>query len=535
MDHNKNNFNLNTSLNLHKNFKVDIGANWINQYTLNRPYKISRITNNYGGFMSRFDDAQWYIDNFQTSKGYYFRTGTQSSATPDENLIYSMRATDLLDFFWRTLKQKNEEFSNRLITNVTALWTLAEGLTVRGRIANDFTTMTSESRSPNTVPLSLGNSGGYSMSQDNYRITYGDVLASYNRNITQDIGLILNAGFTSRYESAKAVNAGTNGGLSTENWFHQNASVNNGTRNGSSSYSDFLKYAFFGTASLSFRDYLFVEFTGRQESSSTLPPGSNTFFYPSFNASFLFTEALNLPSAFDYGKIRVAYGIVGNAPPLYAASNAYNQGSINGIVYNSVSSSYGNDGIRPEEKKELEVGLEMKFFGNRLGIDASFYNNRILDQILRLSVPTTVGASSMLANVGELKNMGFEAAMYGTLVETKDVRWDLKFNFATNKNEVVSLMEGVDELVHSNLDAGAAYIVSRPGRPMGEILAYTPLVNENGDMVVNDVDGLYELDYSEMKVVGNAMPKLTGGFGTTLEFKNFFIDGIIDYSWGVTL
>ncbi len=123
-EHNKNSFNLNSTLNLSKNLQIDLIAQYINQFTHNRPYKISRLTNNYGGFISRFDDAQWYVNKFQTSKGYRFRTGSQPSATPDENITKSMRATDLLDYFWRTLKNEQDETQNRLITSATARWTI---------------------------------------------------------------------------------------------------------------------------------------------------------------------------------------------------------------------------------------------------------------------------------------------------------------------------------------------------------------------------------------------------------------------------
>jgi len=531
-DHNKNNFNINSTLNLHKNLKIDLKMNYINQYTLNRTYKISRITNNYGGFLSRFDNADWYLNNYQTSKGYYFRTGSQASATPDENLQYNMRATDLLNFLWRTMREQNEEYQDRLISSATATWTIFDGLTFRGRLGNDFTSITTEQRSPNSVPISLGNSGGFSMSQEKYSTTYTDALLTYDKKFAQDFGVILNAGFTSRREVYKSTGAWTVGGLSTENWFHLKASVNNGSANGSASYTELLKYAFLGTASFSYKDFAFVEFTGRQESSSTLPPGSNTFFYPSVNGSFVFSDAFELPSAIDFGKVRVGWGIVGNAPPLYAANNAYNQGSINGIVYNSVSSSYGNDKIRPEEKHEFEAGLEMKFFGNRLGFEANFYRNRIVDQILWLSVPKTVGASSMLTNVGELKNVGFEASIYGTPVQTKDFRWDIRTNFSLNRNEVVSLMEGVDRLTHSNLDAGAALIVSEPGKPMGDIMCYLPKEDGNGNLIVDPADGLYQIDFTEMKTVGNVMPKIVGGLGNYLEYKKFFVDFTIDYNFG---
>jgi len=546
-DHNKNTFNLNAQLNLHRNFKLDLVAQYISQNTLNRPYKINRITNNYGGFLSRFDDTQWYLDNYRTSKDYRFRTGTQSSATPDENLSYNMRATALLDYFWRTLSNKNIELQNRLITSATATWTIMDDLSFRARVASDFTSMSSENISPSSVPLSIGNSGGYSMSQSRYNTTYGDAILTYNKQINTNIGLLVNGGFTGRRVTYKSVNAGTRGGLSTENWFHQNASINTGTRNGGSSYTEMLKYAFFGTASLSYRDFAFVEFTGRQESSSTLPPGSNTFFYPSVNGSFIFSEALGLDGILDYGKLRVAWGIVGNAPSMYAANNAYSQGSINGIIYNSVSSSYGNDGIRPEEKHEFEVGTDLKFFGNRLGVEANVYSNRVVDQILWLDVPPTIGAGRMLTNIGELSNLGFETALYGTVVDSKDFRWNLRGNFAVNKNTVVSLMPGVDMLTHSSMDVGSVMIVSVPGGSMGDIISYLPKYDDAGRYVIDPESGYHVINFEEYDAdgnpvdygygdtrqkVGNAMPKVVGGFGSNLEYKNLFVDFVIDYSVG---
>jgi iron complex outermembrane receptor protein len=531
-EHNRNTFNLTSTLNLHKNLKVDIGVNYINQFTKNRPYLISRITNNYGGFLSRFDDAQWYLDKYQTSKGYYFRMASQPSATPNENIQYNPRATDLLDFFWRTLRTQNLEKQDRLISNATATWTILPGLTFRGRIANDFTAVGIENRDPNSVPISLGNSGGFSLSNTMYSTFYGDAMLSYDKKLSDDIGLVVNAGFNGRRETYKSTSAWTVDGLSTENWFHLNASVNRGSSNGGGDYNELLKYAFFGTAAFSYKDFAFVEFTGRQESSSTLPPGSNTFFYPSVNGSFIFSDAFSMPSFIDYGKVRVGWGIVGNAPPMYAASNAYNQGTVNGIVYNTVSGSYGNDKIRPEEKHEFEAGTEMKFLGNRLGLEFNFYSNKIVDQILWLSVPTTVGAGSMLTNIGELKNVGIEASLYGTPVQSKDFKWDIRGNFAKNRNEVVSLMAGVDRLTHANIDAGAALIVSEPGQPMGDILCYLPKVDASGNMIVDPVDGMYQIDFTEMKKVGNVTPDIVGGIGNYVEYKNFFVDFTIDFNLG---
>lgn len=526
----KNNLDFQGTFKLSEKFKINLSMKWLNEAVHNRPYKINRVTNNFGGFFSRFDDMQWYRDNFQTSKGYRFVTGSGQSATPDENLSYNMRATALLDWFWRTERYDNNETKNRLINNVTATWDIFKGLKLRGRFANDFTSLDIEDKRPSTRPLSFGPSGLYATNSYSYNISYGDVLFMYDTKISEDFGLLLNAGFQGRNEKNNWSNVRTDGGLSAENWFHYNASVKNLKAGGG--YSELLKYAFLGTASLSFRDYAYLEVTGRRESSSTLPPGSNTFFYPSVNASFIFSDAISMPSFVDFGKIRASWGIVGNAPPLYAANNAYNQGNINGIVYNTVSGNYGNDKITPEEKHEFEVGLESNLLGNRLGFEVTYYNNTVKDQILWLTVPTTVGASQMLDNVGELSNYGLEVMLRGVPVQTSNFTWDLSATFAFNRNKVVSLMEGVDQLVHANIDANAAKIVSEPGEPMGDILAYLPLEDENGNMVVNDVDGLYEIDFSEMKKVGNITPFVVGGLMSNMEYKGVFLDVGIDYNFG---
>jgi hypothetical protein len=191
------------------------------------------------------------------------------------------------------------------------------------------------------------------------------------------------------------------------------------------------------------------------------------------------------------------------------------------------------------------VGTDLKFFGNRFGLEANFYTNRVVDQILWLDVPPTIGAGRMLTNIGELKNIGFEAALYGTPVETANLTWDLRGNFSVNRNTVVSLMPGVDMLTHSNMDSGAALIVSVPGKSMGDIITYVPRTL-NGQMVVGP-DGFYSINFDEYDTdgnpvdygygdtrqkVGNAMPKVVGGFGSVLRIKDVSVDFTIDYSLG---
>lgn len=191
----------------------------------------------------------------------------------------------------------------------------------------------------------------------------------------------------------------------------------------------------------------------------------------------------------------------------------------------------GNESIKPETKHEFEVGLENKFFHNRLSMEFNFYSNNIKDQILSTTSAASMGALSMLMNVGELSNKGIELSVNGTPFENKDWRWDLRANVAWNKNTVKKLADGLDVLSHLTVDNGAASLESHVGEPMGDWYAYTWKKDENGNYIVGS-NGLYVTDTSERHKVGNAMPKFTGGFGTSLSWKNLTLDMAFDFRIG---
>ena len=241
-----------------------------------------------------------------------------------------------------------------------------------------------------------------------------------------------------------------------------------------------------------------------------------------------------MPTWWNYGKVRASYGIVGNAPELYLANLAFSQESLmrsSNYIYNTVPTSIGNESIKPETKYEFEIGLENKFFGNRLGMEFNFYSNTIKDQILATTSAASMGAQSMLMNVGELSNKGIELSVYGTPFENKDWKWDLRANVAWNKNTVKKLAEGLDVLTHTNIDGGAAILESHVGESMGDWYTYTYKTDDNGNYIVGS-NGLYMTDTSERHKVGNAMPKVTGGFGTSLSYKNFTLDMAFDFRFG---
>lgn len=530
---NKHNFNLTGNYNVTDKIKFGYGVTYLLQNIKNRPYRISRLINNFGGFFGPFDDVKYLRTHTKTSLGYKNQIYTaESQLTPDEGFAYDVPCAALVnEYFWNILGKEQLENNNRLMANLTSSWEIIKGLTLSGRIATDLTAAKIENKEQVEQSLAFGEYGYYGLQNNRYEIFYGDVMLNYNIQLTDKLGLDATIGWQGRTEKATNTSVGTSGGLSVENWFDLNASKK--AKQAGMYSSDFLKTAAFGMLSLSYDSWAYIEGTARQEKISTLAPGRNSFFYPSVNGSIIYTSLLRdrLPTWYTYGKVRVSYGVVGNAPEIYKGSKAYVQKAAAGKwIYNIVKSEVGNETLRPEKKYEWEFGWESKFLDNRLGFELSYYTNTVKDQILKTTMPGSSGGTSIWMNVGELKNQGLELSLFGTPLATRDWTLELRGNLAWNKNKVSKLAEGIDRLEHSNYDNGAAYLYSNVGKPMGDIYAYVPDKNENGDRIVMD-NGFYKLTEDPVKV-GNAMPKLVGGFATTLRYKDFSLDMSFDYRIG---
>ena len=535
-ENSKNIANLNGTFRFGKKFSTDVLINYINQHTHNRPYSIDRLMNNFTGMMGRFDNADWYLNKYKTSKGYRYVTGTNQSLTPDENIIYNGFKNDIGDYVWRIKEHTEDEYSNRVIGSLTNNWQIINDLRLRARIATDFTSQRTESKQSTEIPLAFGNSGYFGLNSYLNNILYGDVLLTYTKKINPDLELSVLGGYTATKETGTTMSRGTTDGLSTENLFDIAASVNTAS-SGSSRYS-LVKDAFIGTINGNFKDYLFVEGTVRRDRTSTMNPNNNSFFYPSVNSSFIFSDAFNLPSFINYGKFRASWGIVGNYPDIYGANIAYNQNTLGvqqvggqPVLYTTLPSSFGNDAIRPEEKHEFEFGIETKFLNNRLGLDVSYYNAQIRDQILPLTIPASSGATSVLTNIGTLRNKGIEIALTGTPYKSREFRWDAGINFSFNTNVVEKLANNSKELLHADYDGNAAQLKSVVGQPMGDFYAHPIATDSKGGLIV-DPNGLYKVDPDKMVKIGNAMPKVVGGMFNTFSFKGFTLDAMLDFRFG---
>ena len=538
----KNNFNLNASFKTGK-LKTDVIVSYMNQNITNRTFAMDRLVNNFTGMLSPFDNGDWYKAKYKTSLGYKYVTGEKTqSLTPGENIYRNGFRSDIADYFFYSYAKRQTEVTNRLIASVTETLSITKDLSLRGRISTDLSSVNIENKNPVEIPLiyEFGNegdrSGSFAMEGQDYNILYGDLLATYNKKINEDFGVNAVLGYSGSRETYRMLSRYTDGGLSVEGWYDPKSSI--GIAKSDSRREETVKDAIFGTLSGSFRNYLFIEGTIRRDRTSTMNPDNNAFTYPSVNTSFVLSDAVTLPEFISYAKMRGSWGIVGNYPDRYRANVAFDQNTLGTqgtpkpvLITTSQFDKYGNEGIKPEMKNEFEVGFETKFFDRRLGLDFSYYNAKIKDQILDMTLAPTTGASKILANVGELSNKGFEIALTGSPFRTQDFSWDVTLNWAKNINKIVKLANGASELLHADYDGSAAQLKSVVGDPMGGIYAHPIKTDASGKKMV-DSDGYYMLDGDKWEKYGSAMAKGVGGLLNSFTYKNFTLDVNIDYSYG---
>ncbi len=354
-----------------------------------------------------------------------------------------------------------------------------------------------------------------------------------------------------RYHTAMG---GQTDGLTFETGFWDLS--NGATRSAlSESQSKRRQVALFGDITLGWDDMLFLNLTGRNEWSSTLPMGANSFFYPGATLSWIFTRVIPRNDVLTFGKVRLAYGKTGNDADPYmvnprfvqAYANGYYSGTsiefpFGGLNAFQAASTAGSSSLKPEMTTEFEAGINLVFFNNRLNIDATYYTRTTKDQIFTLPVDPSTGYSFVVTNFGKVRNRGFELLVNTTPVLTNNFRWDLGFNLAINRNKVLSMPESLEggKVTIYSFSAGddAVYMYAEEGKPMGSYYTYLPeyYTNNKGEkFTIVDQYGQPILS-SEVLDTGKDMNhKWTGGVNTSLSAFGLTLSAQLDVRWGGTL
>jgi len=292
----------------------------------------------------------------------------------------------------------------------------------------------------------------------------------------------------------------------------------------------------FGNLTLNYGDLLYLNFSGRNDWSSTLPVQNNSFFYPSAGVSFVFTELGHLATAknvLSFGKLRASIAQVGKDAPPYKVRTSLESAPTTGGGFRYSFTGPSSD-LRPEMTTSYEFGTELKFFNNRFGIDATYFNKKSVDQIvsnLRLSYAT--GFVLQAYNAGEMKTEGIELQLNATPVQAGDFSWDVLANFTHLWSELGKLPEGVTEYYNSDTWlAGNVRGGARIGGPLTTLTGFDYLRNNNGEILINPATGYAMRNTTDWVIIGDRQPDFTVGLTNNFNYKNISLSFLLDIRRG---
>ncbi len=300
----------------------------------------------------------------------------------------------------------------------------------------------------------------------------------------------------------------------------------------------------FGEVSFDWNDELFLSVTGRNDQSSTLPENNNSFFYPSISLGYVFSQRLPQGGILEFGKIKASLAQVGNDAPVYLTSNIFANApsesftsgvnvNVNGPSRFSISSTQGNNRLKPEISTTYEVGLETRLLGNLVGLDFTYYQRNTEDQVLLVPLSATTGYGAVAQNAGEVKNYGIEAVLtYNNILRgvTSDFDWSGFINLTRNRNEVLSVPEGLEEIVMGYSYWNQATIVARPGLPLGSYVGPGYKRDDNGTLLLDD-NGYPQLG-DENIVLGDPNPDYILGINNSFGYKGIRLDATLEIRQG---
>ncbi|MGB3802101.1 MAG: TonB-dependent receptor, partial [Lewinella sp.] len=446
--------------------------------------------------------------------------------------------------YWIALENQFNTEVDRVFGNFALTYEPLFWLQFTGRLGVDFI---ADNRFRSNRKGTLGRvQGDFTDDRIEQRQLDYNFLATAANNLTEDIFVKGIVGFnynTRVFE--RLTNSAVN--LTVDQLFSTgNAEVNNV----SNDFSERRLYGIYGDVTFTFRDYLSLNITGRNDFSSTLPLANNSYFYPSVGLSFVFTDAFNIGDGIlSFGKIRSSYAEVGgDTDPYQLAFNYFPQTTAFGQFGTATSFPFDGrlafsgpgtippEGLRPESVNSFEVGTELQFFSGRLGLDLTYYDVKTSDQILAVPIPQSTGFSAQRLNVGQTSNKGIEITLNVTPIKTADFTYNSLITFTRNRFVVDELSPGTDRLV-INSGFNSLQIVAEPGESFGlyantfeRVTADSSLALEDQRVLVNPETGLRNA--GDNRRIGDVYPDFIAGWTNNINFKGVNVRFTFDYRQG---
>jgi TonB-linked SusC/RagA family outer membrane protein len=440
--------------------------------------------------------------------------------------------------YWTVYRNPFTDDVNRIIGNVNAQYKPLDWLSVNYRVGTDQYT---DSRQQIFAVGSWqpDNSPGGEVSQNviRYKEIYSDLVLNANRNINEDLSVNMTLGnnLNTRTSSDQYLRGRD---LAVPNFYNLSNASNLYASQG---YGTVKNAAVFGAAEFAYKNFFYLTASGRNEWASTFGNKKSSFFYPSVNGSLVFSELMEKGGLISFGKLRVAYAQAGINPPAYATRTYYGQplftdGFTGGLGFPYLgqngfgqSNGLGNQGLMPERRASKELGFDVRMFDSRLTIDLTLYEQKSTDLLVSMPLAASSGYGSVRQNSGSMTNKGVELMLGVTAIKNKNLTWEIAANFGMNKNEVLSLAPGVDEI---NIESAFASIGSYAivGQSYGSMYGSRILRHSDGSMIIG-ANGLPVLNNTRGNI-GNPYPDWFGSLRNTLNVKGVNITALIDVRKG---
>lgn len=526
----RNSFTINSGYNLSPRVKVNVTGNYIE--TKGQGRNVTGYNN--GNPMQAF--TQWWqtqLDVDRLRDGAYKVDGTQQTwnargivKDANNNLIrYDARPNFFDNPYWTRENFLQEDTRKRFIGGANVSMDLGKGFSAMGRIGTDFYNTFDIAG----IPMESVQTSLYQERNQSFVETNLEARISYDKQISDLFSVQAFIGGNRMRQSSRTSSQSTNGGLLLDGFY--NISNSAAAPNISTNQTDLGINSVFGSASFGYNDWLYVDLTARNDWSSTLPSGNNSYFYPAVTTSAVLSDLLGLDYAkVSFLKVRASYAAAGNDASPYRLADVFSPVTPNftGFPRYAVPNSQNNPNLRPEFTTEFEVGLDGRFLSNRVGIDVAYFSRSTVDQIFNVPSSSSTGYTSRLLNAGEMRNSGVEVALTATPIKTKDFSWDLGFNISRLYNEVVSLADGVESI---NLGGTwAADLRVQQGVKYMALFGQDFVYDDNGNKVVGE-NGAYQFT-SDRVYLGSALADWVGGFNTSFTYKNFNLSALFDYQFG---
>lgn len=529
----KNNFNASATYKFNDKLSSTFNATYVGQNTRNRN------TTGYGGNnMAGF--RQWWANNVDINdQKKFYDMGSQNFSWNQTN------ATTIAPAYWDNpyftrYQNYNNDSRQRFAANASITYDVSKEFSLTGRMGTDGFTMKTEDRiAVGSVPATLGSNSnlqnlpaqpsGYALDLYNFSEQNYDFLATYKKDLTEDLNLSVLLGTNYNVQNRFSNQQMTSGGLYIPGLY---TISNSASTPALPRIIDTRKevLGLFGQATLGYKGTYYLEGSVRRDQSSALPEDNNAYWYSAVSGSVVFSNWLKDVEFISFGKLRAAYAQVGSDTDPNQLQDQYTPRNAFGSPVYSFNTTAKNPNLKPQQLDNVELGLNMQFAKNRFGFDVAWFQNKAYDQILPLPVSNATGVAFNTLNAGTLTTKGFEVTLNATPFKTANFTWDINVNWSNPNTKVTELAPGIENININSLQGGVS--INAPlNQDYGQIWGTTYVLDASGNRIIGD-NGAYVVSTTTDNKLGTYQADWTGGINNKFTYKNLSFSFLIDVKKG---